>query len=432
LLHFCSSSCAEIADFTEGSDFPCGVGMRVGVALMAAFILASAGCGHHRASSPTTSAKPEFPPLATAARTPITADVSALPTEPKSTPPTRPAEYRTLTAAECRSRAVKNAPFADELDARPENASHPHPWVRRLKGEPTDSEAGRKVRGYLADEFRNQAAGDAMDKYFELARAEGQFDLLAKSLAELKARLADAEDAERRGLADRAGIDLLRVQVFDLEAKIAELEAGIDSLNVALRAMLGLDPADPLPIRPDDPLRVRPDDVDLDEAVRTGLYYRSDLNLLRTLLSDGGEAADDLADALLKQVSPMLARMKNNPLVSVLVSKRHDTDRSGTQSALNEMLEARTRKAEAEIRAAALDLRGQRLATTAKAAEVRRQQATLTELEKRFAAGQPVQAELTKAKLDLWKSQGEMLTAAVKWNQADAKLRKAMGLLVRE
>ena len=57
---------------------------------------------------------------------------------------------------------------------------------------------------------------------------------------------------------------------------------------------------------------------------------------------------------------------------------------------------------------------------------------SLSPEEKRAAAGQPVSAELVKAKLDLWKSQGEMLTAAAKWNQADAKLRKAMGLLVRE
>ena len=83
-------------------------------------------------------------------------------------------------------------------------------------------------------------------------------------------------------------------------------------------------------------------------------------------------------------------------------------------------------------RAAARSLRGYRLSTVAKAAEVQRQKAKLEEVEKRAAAGQPATAELTKTRLDLWKAQGELLKAAIDWHLADVKLRKAMGLLVRE
>jgi hypothetical protein len=394
--------------------------------------MAAVGCRHHRAPASASPPKAELPALPQTSRSLKPPDVSALPVEPRGAIPNRPVEYLKLTAYECRYRAVKNAPYAEDLDSHSQNSPTGHPWVRRIRGDAADTEAGRKVRGYLADEFRNQAAGEALDKYFQLAQAESQFDLLAKSLGELKARLADAEEAERRGLADRAGIDTLRVQVLDLEAKLAELEAGIDGLNAALRAMLGIDPADPRPLLPDDPLQVKPDDVDVNEAVRTGLFYRSDLNLIRTLLADGGEAADDLADALLRQISPLLARMKNNPLVGVLVPKDKRTDQAATRRQLQSVLDARSRQAEAEIRAAALELRGHRLAAIAKAAEVRRQDAKRAETQKRAAAGQPVAAELSKAKLDLWKSQGELLNAAIKWNQADAKLRKAMGLLVRE
>jgi len=407
--------------------------MRQGAAILVVGVLAAAaGCRSHRAPAAPPASKAELPALPQTSRSLRPPDVSALPGEPKAGVPNRPVDYVKLTAYECRYRAVKNAPYADDLDSHPQNAPSGHPLMRRLRGEPADTAAGRKVRGYLADEFRNQAAGDALDKYFQLAQAEGQFDLLAKSLGELKARLSDAEEAERRGLADRAGIDTLRVQVLDLEAKIAELEAGADGLNAALRALLDLDPADPRPLLPDDPLHVKPDDVDVAEAVRAGLFYRPDLNLVRTLLADDGEAADDLADALLREVSPLLARMKNNPLVGVLVPGNKRTDQASTRRQLQSMLDVRTRQAEAEIRAAAMELRGQRLAAVAKSAEVRRQEAKLVEVQKRAAAGQPVSAELAKAKLDLWKSQGELLAAAAKWCQADVKLRKAMGLLVRE
>jgi len=407
--------------------------MRLGAAILGCtLILAVAGCGHHRAQPSESPAKPSAPNLSTTKRGVLEPDLSALPRDPSDKPPARPGEYRKLTAEECRYFAVKNAPLADDLDAHPENRTPSHPHLHPGQPSPSEADTSRKVRGYLADELRNKSAGEALDKFYQLAQAEGQFDLLAKSLKELRARLGDAEDAERRGLADRAGVDNLRVQVLDLEAKVAELEAGIDSLNAALRAHLGMDSADPLSIWPDDPLHVRSEDVDIDEAVRNGLFYRSDLNLIRTLLADDGEGADDLAQALLKQISPLLARLKSNPLVSLLTVKRNRTSREATQRQLQSLLEGRERQAEAEIRAAALALRGHRLATVARSAEVRRHAATVTELEKKAAAGQPVTAELTKAKLDLWKAQGELLKSAVEWRRADVKLRQAMGLLVRE
>lgn len=404
---------------------------RRAVTLAKCYVLLAfaAGCSHHSHRS-SNSPTPAIPNLPVVARSGIEPDVSGLPRDSGGPAPARPGEYRKLTVHECRYLAVKSAPFADDLDAHAENDSG-HPLFHPRKPSPEEAAVGRKVRGYLADDLRNTAASEALEQYFQLAQGEGQFDLLVKSHVELRARLADAEDAERRGLADRAGVDTLRVQVLDLEAKIAELEAGIGALNAGLRARLGLDAADPLPLWPDDPLRVRPDDVDVVEAVRSGLYFRPDLNLLRTLLSDEGKAADDLAQSLLKQVSPLLASLRSNPIIGVLLPNKR-MHREATQRQIQSMLTAKERQAEAEIRAAALSLRGYRLSTVAKAAEVQRQKAKLEEVEKRAAAGQPATAELTKTRLDLWKAQGELLKAAIDWHLADVKLRKAMGLLVRE
>jgi hypothetical protein len=393
--------------------------------------VAAAGCGHHFAHRlPTAKAPP--PELPIVPRGKVEPDISALPLDTNGKAPTRPENYRKLTAAECRVLAIKNAPFADDLDQHPGNTAPPHPLLHPLKPTPAEAEQGRLVRGYAADEFRNRAAGEALEQFFQLAQAEGQFDLLAKSLAELRARLADAEEALKRGLTDRAGVDALRVQVLGLEAQVAQLEAGIGGLNAGLRARLGLEAADPLPLWPDDPLRVRPDDPDTDEAVRTGLYYRPDLNLLRALLADEGRAADDLMQSLLKQVSPLMGRLATNPIVGILLPRGRKTDREATRRQVESMLAARERQADAEIRAAVLSLRGHRLSAAAKAAEVRRLAAKVQEVEKRAAAGQQVTAELTKARLDHWKAQGELLKAAADWNIAEVKLRQAMGLLVRE
>lgn len=403
----------------------------VAICLLAGF---AAGCGHFasRSSHSSQAARPASVELPTRPRGSVAPDLSALPVETGGKPPTRPGEYRQLATAECRSLAVQNAPFANDLDDHAANRSSSHPFLHPLQPSANEAELGRRARGYLADEFRNKAAGEALDDFYQLAQSEGQFDLLALSLKELRARLADAEEAEKRGLADRAKVDTLRVQVLDMEAKIAQLEAGIGALNASLRARLNLAASDPLPLWPDDPLRIRPEDVDVEQAVRTGLYYRPDLNLLRTLLSDNGRAADDLASSLLKQVSPLLAHLQSNPIIGVLLPNNRRAQRESTKRQLESMLRDRERQAEAEIRAGALTLRGDRLACEAKAAEVRRQKATLEEVEKRAAAGQPVAAELTKARLDLWKAQGELLQAVIDWQRADVKLRKSMGLLVRE
>jgi hypothetical protein len=397
---------------------------RCAAKLLALLLLSAvaAGCGRHTRS---TSCKPKTPPaeLPLTGRSAIEPDLSAL-RAPRGSLTRPPAEYRRLTAEDTRILAVTHTPLADDLDRMDEPRKHPH------KHDPTDTT--RRVRGYLADELRNRNAAETLNEYFQLLQSEGQADLLAKSFAEVRARLTDAEEAQKQGLADRAGIDNLRIQLLELESKGANLDAGIDSLNVALRARLGLDTADALRLWPNDPLRVSPDDIDIEEAVRTGLYYRPDLNLIRTLLADGGQGADDLGQAVLMQVSPLLARLKNNPLVELLTICREREKRDKTRSQLESLLESRTRQAEAEIRAAALTLRGHRLATAAKAAEVARQAAVLAELEKRAAAGQSVASDLSRSRLELWRLQGEVLQSAINWHTAHVKLRQAMGLLVRQ
>ena len=78
------------------------------------------------------------------------------------------------------------------------------------------------------------------------------------------------------------------------------------------------------------------------------------------------------------------------------------------------------------------NLRGSRDVAIARAAAVRVQEEHVADLEKRDRAGQAVAAELARAKIDLFRARAELRTAAAEWNIAEAKLRQAMGLLVRE
>jgi hypothetical protein len=411
--------------------------VRASVVLLC--VAALTGCGPHRAHAHK---HPPGPPPKPAPQLPVTnrgavePDVSGLPTDPAPTP-ARSDKYRRLTAAECRALAAQNAPLADELDRHPDNLPPGHPLSHFFRRGPELAGAGRLVRGYTADELRNRAAGDALDDFFRLAQAEGQFDLLARAHAELRTQLTAAEKALAAGLSDRADADELRRQLFDLEAQLARLEAGIGGLNAALRGRLGLAPDDPLPIWPDDPLRVRPEDVDAAQAVATGLYYRPDLNLLRALLAGG--AGGELTRAVLAGMNPLLGPGGRapipNPLVGALAHLPANRERQRPEAFRDQVagvLAARERQAEAEIRAAVANVHGNRSAAAARSAAVRVLSAKVADLEKRERQGLSVTAELTRARLELLTARGELLRAAADWHVAEARLRQAMGLLVRE
>jgi outer membrane protein TolC len=399
----------------------------------AANLLAALALGCHAPTKAPARLTRESAQLPVTARAPIEPDISAIPLE-SAAPATRPAEYRKLTADDCRVLAIAHAPFADDLDRHSENDPPPHAKPRKPAAQ--FAEASRLVRGHAADDLRNRAAGEALQEFFKLAETEGQFDLLAAADAELRAQLAAALKAEQSGLKDRADIPGIRRRLLDIEAQQAKLVAGAGALNASLRARLGLAGNDPLPLWPADPLTVRADVVDAEKAVATGLSYRSDLNALR-VLADG--SAVGLAEGVLQGINPLLGALApDNPLVALFApvfapfTGKPERRQAETAARVAGALEARQRQTEAEIRAATALIRGHRAAVAARALEVQQLEARIEELKARQRAGLNVAAELTTAKLDLLKAKGELLTAVIEWHAAEVKLRQAMGLLVRE
>jgi hypothetical protein len=375
--------------------------------------------------------RPVAPQLPVTSRGAIEPDVSALPTEPAKSPPPRPSQYRRLTAAECRALAIANAPLAADLDTHPANDAPAHPFAHR-RGD--QAELSRQVRGFAADELRNRSAADALEDYYKLAAAEGQFDLAVNGHGVLSKQLVAAEKAIQQGLKDRGDVNAIRRQILEIESQAAKLEAGIGALNASLAGRLGLDPVDQTPLWPADPLRVAAAEPQVEVTVATARQYRPDLNLLRALAADE-DRGGGLANSVLNGINPLLGNTPPaHPLFALLAAVRDDPTRfeATTRRQLLGALESRERQAEAEVRAAIATLRGNRAAATAKAAEVRNLVARVGELEKREAAGQQVTVELVTARLDLLKARGELIQSVADWHIADVRLRQAMGLLVRE
>src|SRR5262249_35993893 len=141
----------------------------------------------------------------------------------------------------------------------------------------------------------------------------------------------------------------------------------------------------------------------------------------------GGE----LAKSVLNGINPLLATSDpTSPLALLLAGlKKNPTNAEAKMHRqLVAALQTRERQAEAEVRAAAAQVRGNRAAVAAKAAEVKNMTAKITDLEKREAAGQPVIAELATARIDLLKLRGELIQAVTDWHISDAKLRQTTGM----
>ncbi len=355
--------------------------------------------------------------------------MSAVPTDSAS-PLKRPGEYRRLTATDCRHYAIASAPFAEDLDRHSENEQPSH--TKLMKKAAKFAETSRLVRGHAADELRNRAAGEALEEFFKLAEAEGQSDLLTAADTELRTQLTDAEKAEKAGFKDRADMPALRRKLLDIEAQQAKLEAAIGALNASLRARLALAANDPLPLWPANPLKVKPDEIAVEQAVATGLHYRPDLNMLR-VFAEGG--AGEMTNTVLTGLNPLLGKIKADNLLASLLfpfTKEPERQQAAATARAAGVLTSRERLAEAEIRAAAVTLRGHRAAVAARALDVRAVETRLADLQKRQAAGVNVTTDLVAAKLDLFKAKGDLLSSVIEWHVTEVKLRQAMGLLVRE
>ena len=286
--------------------------MNRGGLLLAGLLAALAGCRPCELQPPARTASPA---LKLTKRGAIDLDVSSLSTQPAKFPPARPEHYRSLSSSECRALAIANTPLADDLEAHPANDSPLHALFHRS---PEIADQSRFVRGYAADELRNRAAAAALEDYYRLAAAEGQFDLAMEAHKQLSAHREAAQKAIDQGLKDRGDVNAIRRQLLEVESQSAKLDAGIGALNASLAGRLGLN-ANDAPIWPADPLRVSAEVPAREAAVAATMTYRPDLNVIRMLLgNDNGPG--ELANSVLIGINPLLGNQPPSHPLAFLIT----------------------------------------------------------------------------------------------------------------
>jgi outer membrane protein TolC len=337
--------------------------------------------------------------------------------------------YRGLTEADCPCVAARASTLGNLLDQKAQASSE-----KKFNFKPKAHEASelsRAVLEHAADEARNRSAGDAMETFYRLLEAEGRLPLLLLGLTEMDKSLKQAEELQAKGLRPPVEIAVIRKQLTDLRSDEVNLRIAILQLNARLKVLLGLSSGD-YSLWPVADLKVVPEQLDIDEAVNYGLHHRPDLALLEAL-ADGLDAQSlTLASQALGGLNPLLGEPSSCKFFASLLACLDSSKTESAKQQVQTLLADRKRQATEEIRQA-VGLVAYRVQLVILAQqEVENEERRIKELEEKKSKGLDAEGELSTARLNLYKAQGERLRAVVDWKIARAQLRKAQGRLLEE
>lgn len=344
--------------------------------------------------------------------------------------------YRRLTEGDCLRLAAANASAANLLDEE-----------NRVPGsggcESSADALKRTVRYYSALEFRNRAAAEALERFFQLVDAEARTDLLGKAFPITDDLLTKAKQAKAAGVRFPLEVTDLTRQRSQLATELEQAEHGSRLLTLDLKRRLGL------PFQPEaeqlwgvGDFAVDPTPPDAEQAVNAALADRPELRGLRALYH--GLTPDTLPEVrdFLRAANPMLGGGSRQPFVVRRLLK--SLDKAGPDPTLAAELEVRRKQlldmiAEKE-RAVADETRAALMAMQSQVQRVARAQERLKVAEEQLAeavkkreAGQPGADFLEpQARKDRMKAKGEVVAEVTAWHQARVRLKAAQGWLAWE
>jgi hypothetical protein len=339
------------------------------------------------------------------------------------------ATYQGLTEADCPCLAARASTLGNLLDQKAQAVAQ-----RKSKfqlGPDKASEQSFFALQYAADEARIRSAGEAMEAFYHLVEAEGRRPLLLLGLKEVNESLKRAEELQAKGLPSPVEISTVRKQLIDLRSDEVNLRIAILQLNARLKVLLGL-PSGDYSLWPQADLKVVPEETDVNQAVDYGLHHRPDLALLE-LLADGLDSNSlTVASQALGVLNPLLSEPSSSRFLASLLACLDDSKSQSVQQQVQTLLADRRRQATEEIRQA-VDLVAHRVQLVILARQkVESEEKRIKELEEKKAKGLDAEGDLSKARLDLYKAQGELIQKVINWEIARAQLRQAQGRLLEE
>jgi hypothetical protein len=282
-----------------------------------------------------------------------------------------------------------------------------------------------------ADEERTRSAGDATESFYRLVEAEGRLDLLRLSQTEVNESLMRTEELQAKGLPHPEEPEVIRKQLTDLRSDEVNVRIAVLQLNSRLKVLLGLS-CDECSLWPLADLKVVADVPDIDEAVDYGLHHRPDLALLGTLTFCLDVHSLKLASQALGAVNPLLSDPSSSNCCAAALANLDSGKYCSTKEQLQTLIVDRTRQATEEIREAVGEVSYRVQLVILARQNVESEEHRIKELEEQKTKGLDVEEDLSTARLNLYKAQGEELREVINWKIARAKLLQEQGSLLEE
>ncbi len=389
---------------------------------------------------------PPAPPLAdlqSEALTPLEPDYTKLPIiDPAKADVTGATRATAIGVSEATvaKLAAERAPLAAALERENDvpSAVVDDPGQAR-QSEPSSSLA-REIRPLLAADLRNKAAGDSVAAFYQLADAEARSEIVRKSIESLDDLRRAVKEAIARGVKPPLDDDEIDRQRASLIIILGQAELGSKLLETDLRRRIGVAGKTPGRLMPTGEMSISIEGTDAEQAVRTGLERRHDLQALRTAYHKLTPENLPEVRELLRTTPGVPGGLGAGPRLPVFsrIIQRH-------QAQLLAQLDA--------VAAAEVEVRKSQLFTLieekerAVADEIRAQVAILQEQAKQVGLARwraekllVKVADLKKdkqgalavvpAELEANRARADVIQAVMAWHQARAKLSSAMGVFV--
>ena len=407
--------------------------LRIACVCVAVLPAALSACAHHATPHGTVASPGRVVPEERLA--PRQEWALELPDQPAMLPPPCPEAdgeaYRALTERECQCLAAANAAVPALLQM--EN------WLSATADSRclcTQGEAGslqRRLRRLREIQLRNEAAKEALLRYYDLAEAEAARYAACRSLEVINRTMADVEQLADQGVLLNGTVKELRARRLELQQQLADLVVTVDGLNRTIYYRLGLGDRQPYTIWPDIGLELRPQVPPVQEALTTGLTMRAELNILRVLRAELSDENLPIARGVLQQADPALGIVPGKQSHICKLLGLHDEDELAIRDGqLLRLLREREEQIAAEIQAqlTALEIRGQQVLLATR--QVEYAQHTLDDLIELRRLGRGMPLDISQAELRVFQQEQEQMKRFLAWKRAQVELAASLGVLAAE
>jgi len=308
-------------------------------------------------------------------------------------------------------------------------------------GESAEAQLQHTILYYLALEDRNKSGAEALDKYYQLGAAEGNLDIVRKSLATADSALAKARNLKAQGLEVTLDDAKLYGQQLDLQAQSVRLRLNIEQLNSDLRVALDFCPSETeWRFWPSDAFEVAAEPVSATAAVATGLANRPELVLLGLLEKELNSDNASAASQMLRAISGALAMSKSPPLcpklhmlLTLLCAPCDDTrELQIRQAQLHEYHASREREIVEQIGQAVRTIQAQMEVVVLARIQAKSWEAKVGEAEDKEKKGVGSFAETTDAQGEWFKARRKIVEETANLQRARVLLHLAQGILPAE